>query len=75
MTEQEIIDCQLDAFEEFLSRYHSTRACKKLLQSRGYFKPSVIAKDLQIPVKKFYFIHHKLCTRVLFRCQFYYKKL
>lgn len=75
MTEQERIDCQLDAFEEFLSKYHSTRACKKLLQSRGYFKPSIIAKELQIPVKKFYFIHHKLCTRVLFRCQFYYKKL
>jgi len=75
MTEQEVIDCQLSAFEEILSKYNSTKASKKLLNKRGYFKPSIIAKELGIPIKKFYFIHNKLCTRVLFRCQFYYKKL
>lgn len=75
MSEEEKIDCQLEAFEQFLSKYHSTKASKKLLFSKGYFKPAIIAKELGVPIKKFYFIHNKLCTRVLFRCQFYYKKL
>ena len=74
MTEQERIDCQLDAFHKYLSKRSYEKYAKRLLNDNGYFKPTEMAEKLNMSADKFYKLHSFLCIRIQFRCHFYYKK-
>lgn len=74
MTEQEIIDYQLAAFHKYLSKRSYEKYAKRLLNDKGYFKPTKMAEKLNMSAEKFYKLHSFLCVRIQFRCHFYYKK-